>query len=507
MELLSALVALLASFCKSLPLLGLFLATFLLCLDFLKRRKSWNPSITGPPSRPFVGNLLQLDFTNPPKSFTQLSKKYGSIFRYQMGWSSILVVNGYEAVKDALVNKSEDTADRPIMPLFEEVGCTENVQGIVFARYGQGWKDMRRFSLSTLRNFGLGKKSLEERVIEEASFLCTAFELKEGHPFDPQTLVSHGVTNVISSLLFGNRFEYDDQKGKKLLQFFQESLKAGSGLILQMLNLAPLLMKISWLVQKAVKRQKDIFLFLRQILKDHRESFDPNVTRDFMDAFLLEIEKVKDDPSSNICEQNLLVTTLDLYGAGTDTLSTTLRWALLYMLLYPDVQRRVHEEIDSVIGRDRKPTMEDQSNMPYTNAVIYEIQRCADLIPLAVPHMTYRDTEIQGYFIPKGVTLFINLSSVVKDETAWERPHQFYPEHFLDADGKLVKPEAFMPFGAGRRVCLGEQLARMELFLFFTAFLQRFTFTIPAKQARPREDPLFSLMHVPHPYQICAELR
>ncbi|XP_069508834.1 cytochrome P450 2D17-like [Ambystoma mexicanum] len=505
MALLSAPGALLASCCSSLPLLGLFLVTFLLCLDFLKRRKGWSAALPGPPSRPFVGNLLQVDFDNLPKSFTQLSKKYGNIFRFQMGWKNFLVVNGYEAFKETTIN--EDTVDRPSLPLMNKLGLKKNCEGIILAKYGQAWKDMRRFSLSTLRNFGLGKKSLEERIGQEASCLCSAFESEEGNPFDPHFIMNNAVSNVICSIVFGDRFEYADEKFQRMLHLMDDALKRGAGLLPQVMNVIPVLVKIPWLLQKVIKPHLDLSHYIEEIIKEHQKTWDPEITRDFIDAFLFEIEKTKDNPSSNFNQGNLLFTTIDLFEAGTETTSTTLRWGLLYMLLYPDVQRRVQEEIDSVIGRDRKPTMQDQVNMPFTNAVIHETQRCGDIAPLAVPHVTCRDTEIQGYFIPKGVTIFPNLSTVLKDETIWQRPHQFHPEHFLDADGKFMTREAFMPFSAGRRVCLGEQLARMELFLFFTALLQRFTFSIPSKQARPSEDPVFTQTQAPHPYQICAQLR
>ncbi|MCP6508324.1 cytochrome P450, partial [Klebsiella pneumoniae] len=87
---------------------------------------------------------------------------------------------------------------------------------------------------------------------------------------------------------------------------------------------------------------------------------------------------------------------------------------------------------------------------------------------------------------------------------AWERPHRFHPEHFLDAQGRFVKPEAFMPFSVGRRACLGEPLARMELFLFFTCLLQRFSFSVPAGQPLPTDHGVFMFLFTPSPYQLCA---
>ncbi|KAL8221819.1 UNVERIFIED_CONTAM: hypothetical protein K2H54_074533 [Gekko kuhli] len=165
---------------------------------------------------------------------------------------------------------------------------------------------------------------------------------------------------------------------------------------------------------------------------------------------------------------------------------------------------QVHEEIEEVLGRDKTPMMEDQPNLPYTNAVIHEIQRCADIIPITFPYRTHQDVQIDKFDIPKETVIFNHLSSVLNDETMWEKPHQFYPEHFLDANGQFVKREAFLPFSAGRHACPGEQMAKMELFIFFTSLLQHFTFCIPENHPRPKEDRFFALTVTPAPFQICA---
>ncbi|NWV20648.1 CP2DH protein, partial [Origma solitaria] len=430
----------------------------------------------------------------------QLQKKFGNIFSLQNCWTNIVVLNGYKTVKEALVHKSEDFADRPYFPIYEQLGYGKNSEG----KYGHIWKEQRRFALSTLRNFGMGKKSLEERVVEEAGFLCSAVQSKEGKAFDMRVLLNNAVCNVICTIVFGDRFNYGDETFKKLSHTLSNSLNEETGFLPQLINVVPILMRIPGLAQKAFQGQKELMDFMDLFIDKHMKTWDPDYPRDLTDVFLNEMKKGKAAEEKGFHHNNLRMVAVDLFTAGSETTSTTLRWALLYMLLHPEIQSKVQAEIDKVIGRERAPTMEDQASMPYTSAVIHEVQRYGDIAPVAVPHMTYRDTKLQGFFIPKGTTVITNLSSVLKDETVWEKPNEFYPEHFLDANGQFVKPEAFLPFSAGRRACPGEQLAKMELFLFFTTLLQKFTFVLPEDQPRPREDAHFALTNSPHPYQLQA---
>ncbi|NXT77592.1 CP2DK protein, partial [Zapornia atra] len=447
----------------------------------------------------------------------QLHKKFGNVFNLQNCWTNLVVLNGYKTVKEALVHQSEDFADRPYFPVYEHLGyshksegkapdisCSSIIPGIVVARYGHVWKELRKFTFSTLRNFGMGKKSLEDRVIEEAGFLCSAINSEEGHPFDLRFLVNNAVCNVICTTIYGDRFNYGDETFKKLLRVFENSLNDEAGFLPQLLNVVPILLRIPGVPQKVFRGQKELMDFIDVLIHKHMETWNPAYTRDFTDAFLKEMEKGKVAEESGFNYNNLRLVTADLFIAGSETTSTTLRWAFLYMLLHPEIQSKVQAEIDKVIGRERSPAMKDQASMPYTSAVIHEVQRYGDIVPLTLPHMTYRDTKLQGFFIPKGTTIIANLSSVLKDEAVWEKPNEFYPEHFLDAKGQFVKPEAFLPFSAGRRACLGEQLARMELFIFFTTLLQKFTFVLPEDQPRPREDGHFTLTNAPHPYQLQA---
>ncbi|XP_070362887.1 cytochrome P450 2D14-like isoform X3 [Equus asinus] len=377
---------------ETLGLLAVAVAIFLLLVDLMHRRQRWAPRYPpGPMPLPGLGNLLQVDFQNPHCCFTRLRRRFGDVFSLQLAWTPVVVLNGLAAIREALVHRGEDTSDRPRVPVMEHLGFGPHAEGVIFAQRGHIWREQRRFSVSTLRNFGMGKKSLEQWVTEEASCLCAAFADQAGRPFSPNALLNKAVSNVIASLTFGRRFGYKDPCFLKILDLMEGFLKEASGFVPQ----------------------------------------------------------AEGNPESSFNDDNLRLVVSDLFFAGMVTTSTTLAWALLLMILHPDVQRRVQQEVDEVIGQVRRPEMGDQARMPFTMAVVHEVQRFGDIIPLGVPHMTSRDIEVQGFLIPRGTTLITNLSSVLKDETVWKKPFRFHPEHFLDAQGRFVKQEASMPFSAG----------------------------------------------------------
>ncbi|XP_015991285.2 cytochrome P450 2D14 [Rousettus aegyptiacus] len=485
------------------------MALFLLMVDLMHRRARWAARYPpGPMPLPGLGNLLQVNFRNMICSVNQLRRRFGDVFSLQLAWTPVVVVNGLTAVRQVLVHNNEDTADRPPMPIYNHLGFGPRSQGVILARYGHVWREQRRFSVSTMRNFGLGKKSLEQWVTEEATSLCDTFADQAGRPFSPKDLLNKATSNVIASLIFGCRFEYNDPRFLKMLNLVEDSLDEVAQFMREVLNAIPVLLHIPGLAAKVFPAQNALIALLKELAAEHRTAWDPaRPPQDLTEAFLDKMEEAKGNPESTFNNENLYLLVADLLSAGSATISITLAWALLLMILHPDVQRRVQQEIDEVIGQARRPEMGDQDRMPFTTAVIHEVQRFADIVPLGLPHMTSRDIEVQGFLIPKATTLIINLSSVLKDETVWKKPFCFHPEHFLDAQGRFVKQAAFLPFSAGRRACLGEPLARMELFLFFTCFLQRFSFSVPAGQPRPSDIGVSSFAVTPAPYELCATPR
>ncbi|XP_071079113.1 cytochrome P450 2B15-like [Haliotis cracherodii] len=182
---------------------------------------------------------------------------------------------------------------------------------------------------------------------------------------------------------------------------------------------------------------------------------------------------------------------------------------LLLMAAKPTVQRRVQEELDDVVGSGRRPSILDRGQLVYTAAVLHEINRFVALTPLSLPHLTTTDTNLGRYSINKNTVIFINLYSMSHDPEVWGGPHVFRPERFLDASGQINKflLEEFLPFSTGRRKCLGESLARNELFLLFTGILQKCSILQPPEVKEYSMDANNGLARQCLPYQVQVQLR
>ncbi|XP_077147730.1 cytochrome P450 2C23-like [Ranitomeya variabilis] len=479
----------------------LFAIVFLILVIVFNNKKNekYRNFPPGPTPLPIIGNMHMVNSTKPHKSFLEISKKYGTVFSLQLGQEKLVILTGYETVKDALMNYGEEFSGRPVSPI---VSVTSNGYGVLFS-HGENWKMMRKFTLSTLRDFGMGKRSIENKIMEECENLMQTFRSYAGKPFDNQFIMNTAVANIIVSILLDQRFEYDDPTALKLISLINENITIIETTMVKLFNSYPTL--ISWLPgshRRLGENFREMKRFITDTFTNQEREFDVNNQRSFIDAFLAKKQEGKPESKLYFNDENLSTLVADLFAAGMETTSTTLRWGLLLMMKYPEIQKKVQDEIKSVIG-SAQPKTEHRKQMPYMDAVIHEIQRFGDIVPVNLPHTTIRDMTFRGYFIPKGTVVIPLLHSVLKDGTCFEKPEKFYPEHFLDSEGNFKKNEAFIPFSLGKRSCAGENLAKTELFLFFTTLLQNFTFQAPPG-AELDLNPAAGFTNAPIPYEICA---
>ncbi|XP_064159539.1 cytochrome P450 2M1-like isoform X1 [Anguilla rostrata] len=456
--------------------IGLLLGLIVLVLFWKNMGKKSNTTRLppGPSPVPILGNIFQVDLKQPYKSYLMLSKKYGSVFTVWLGPKPVVVLPRFETLKEALLNQGEEFSGRASYPILLEI-----TKGFgVLASSGDRWRDLRRFSIMTLKNFGMGRRSIEERVQEEAGFLIKAFSEHGDSVFNPNNLLCNAVSNVICSIVFGQRFEYSDPQFKFLQQGLDGYFNFLSSSKGQLFNVFPKLGRcLPGPHHQIFKHMENIREYLKQEAQRRMKSLNIDSPQDFIEAFLVQMLEQGDKPGSEFHFDNLVGTIWSFFAAGTETTTAALRQALLLMMKYPHVQERVQKEIDQVVGSIRTPSLQDRQNMPYTDAVIHEVQRSMDLAPTSVPHKMMSDTEFKGYCIPQGTMVLPLLSSVLSDPKLWKNPDVFDPENFLNENGSFKKNDGFLAFGLGKRSCVGEGLAKVVLFLYFSTLLQRFTFT------------------------------
>uniref|UniRef100_A0A8C0EQY3 Cytochrome P450 subfamily 2 J19 n=1 Tax=Bubo bubo TaxID=30461 RepID=A0A8C0EQY3_BUBBB len=432
------------------------------------------------------------------RTLFQLTDQYGNIFSVQFGSLTFVVVDGYQMVREALVHQAKIFADRPNIPLLQEI-----FRGLISSN-GHIWRQQRKFASATLKSIAV---SFEEKVQEESQYLVEKIEEEKGQPFDPHYKINSAVSNIICSITFGNRFDYHDNRFQELLCSLAEMLLLIGSFWGQLYNAFPLVMR--WVpgpFRKIFRHWEKLQYFVKGVIAKHKEDLDQSKARDYIDCYLKEIEK--GHTNSYFHEGTLLCSTLDLFLTGTETTPTAIRWVYwepsehTYLICFLLSLEKVQLEINRVIGQSRQPMMADKENMPYTSTVLSEALRMGNVVPLGVPRMSTSNTTLAGFHLPKATTLMTSLTSIMFDKNAWETPDTFNPEHFLE-NGQYRRQEAFLPFSAGKQACPGEQLARTELFIFFTVLLQKFTFRAPVAAALTFTFTL-SLTRCPKPFQICV---
>ena len=328
--------------------------------------------------------------------------------------------------------------------------------------------------MTAVRKYLSDQQVVEERISEQAQRLLQYFEEQKGKDFDPAQILMESVANVICRVTFGKHFDSSHPDFQELLEL---NNRAFTDIELNtqvfMLDFFPTAKFFPFSAYKTEEQMADrMFQILRHQLKIQEDEFDPTGDIESLTGSLLK-ERIaagnevgEDDKDSLLSDDYIVNTMEDMFSAGYETTSTTLRWTIAYLVHHPQCQTEIQNQLDEVVGRERMPGLDDRPRLPLVQATIMEALRLGNVAEAALPHYTLKDTSLAGYRVPKDTVVLVNLMNVHLDPNCWGNPNSFSPRRHIDADGQLITNSGnFLPFSAGRRVCAGEALAKVRMAL------------------------------------------
>ncbi|XP_073938614.1 steroid 21-hydroxylase isoform X1 [Castor canadensis] len=534
----------------------LFLGLLLLLTLLAGTRLLWSRwrlrSLHLPPFAPGFLHHLQ---PNLPIYLLGIAQKLGPIYRLRFGLQDVVVLNSKRTIEEAMVRKWADFAGRPQTPSSKLV--SQHNQDLSLGDYSLLWKAHKKLTRSALL---LGIRDSTEPLVEQLTQeFCERMRAQAGTPMDIQKEFSFLTCSIICGLTFGDK---DDTLVHAVHNCVQDLMKAWGDWSIQILDMIPFLRFFPspgvWKLKRLIGNRDNL---VEQQLKRHKvgttqtrfswapvsdaaashhcwrvfpvvsssgtaapppspswvfspvpcplqESLVAGQWKDITDYMLQGVGQLRENEGpGQLLEGHVHMSVVDLFIGGTETTATTLSWAVAFLLHHPEIQRRLQEELDSELGpsaSDSQVTYKDHRRLPLLNATIAEVLRLRPVVPLGLPHRTTKPSSIFGYDIPENTVIIPNLQGANLDEMVWERPYEFWPDRFLEP-GKSPRG---LSFGCGARMCLGEPLARLEIFVVLARLLHTFTL-LPLEGALPslQPQPYYGVNLLMQPFQVRLQPR
>ncbi|XP_063699788.1 probable cytochrome P450 305a1 [Culicoides brevitarsis] len=470
----------------------------------LKRPKNYPP---GPQWLPIVGNTpyvrsLARKVGGQHLAFEELSKLHKSpVLGLKLGTDLVVVALTYPIVKE--VHNKEEFDGRPDN-FFLRLRTMGTRLGITCTD-GEHWAEHRNFVVRHLRQLGYGRQTMESHIQNQLNELLALIKDLNGAEIWPGKFLPPSVINVLWTFTTGSRISRNDKRLVRLLELLNRRSKVfdmSGGMLSQM----PWMRFIApeYTGYNLIKEfNNELHEFFMETIRSHQETYsEDKAGDDLIYAYIQEMKEREHDRDSTFTEVQLTMIILDIFIAGSQTTSITIDLALMMMVVRPDIQKKVFAEILNTIGQEKLPNIGDKTVLPYTEAFLFEVQRFFHIVPVSGPRRALRETTLGGYRIPKNTTILMGLRTVHMDKDYWGDPEVFRPERFLNGDGQLVKNERLMPFGQGRRRCLGDSLARACMFTFLVGILQKYEIVQAEGKDPPSMDLLPGITLSPKPYLV-----
>ncbi|CAD5221423.1 unnamed protein product [Bursaphelenchus okinawaensis] len=462
-------------------LLLLLLFIYYIANEFYLKRKNLPP---GPTPLPIIGNLLSLyNQTRWEHKFIEWKNKYGPIYTYWMGNLPFVSINDHKLAYKVFVKNGANFENRLDSKfILKYLGNEDKIKMPIEVPQKQ-----RKFAVSVFRQFGFGTRQIEENILTQIQFMFG--KINQGLSCGVEEVALHihtdlAVGSLISEIICGYKADCPANE-KRLLHIKEQTARVSSTSTNLWSNLIfsyPWVLNIPFVAnagREAASIYGEILDFMEEQVNLHLKQNDYTEdyeATDFVNAFLVEKkrqENLGNDVSEYTVEQ-LKSMCFNLWVAGQETTSLTITWAIAFILRHPEVQEKIHEELDSVHGSEKMITIGDKPLLSYCNAVVFEAIRCANLLGQNLTRVANDDIEIEGYLIKKGTVVFPQVSVILQDEKAFPEPQKFNPSRFLDENENLKNTSEFIPFSLGRRMCIGESLAKMELFLIIANLFNQY---------------------------------
>ncbi|PIA24833.1 hypothetical protein AQUCO_01200226v1 [Aquilegia coerulea] len=467
-----------------LSLLLIVITWWILKIRSRKEKASLPP---GPWGLPIIGNLPFLD-PQLHRYFDKLSIKYGPILKVQLGSKLAMVLNSPEIAKEVLKDHDANFADRdvPAAGFVASYGALD----IVYAPYGDHWRMMRKVCVRELLSPGRLKAlyTVRGREVQE---MVNKVHSKIGQSIDIGEHVFLGMFNILTSMMWGNTLEGVERVrvttnyrkvAKKLVALSAEA---------NISDLFPVLARFD--LQGKERRMKEILGWFDQIYEfvinkrrkmesqqDPESKHKDIENQDFLDVLLQLIDQGGQKTQLTITHIKALF--LDITLAGTKSTSSTVEWALTELLKQPEIMKRAQEELDQVVGLNNRVEEIHLSKLPYLDAIVKEVFRLYPTAALLIPRVPRESCIIGGYLIPRGSKIFVNVWAMQRDPKYWSDPLEFRPERFLNStndwnyDGNDFR---YLPFGSGRRICVGIPIAEKMVSYLLASLLHSFNWELP----------------------------
>lgn len=485
-------------------------AAVLILLLFFKLFKIQRNSPPGPFGLPVVGNMFQLG-DSPHVALSEMAKVYGSVFSIRLGWRKAVVLNSQDVVKEALSKRASHFSARP--PFHNFKISSNGGRSIAFGDSGPLHDRNKKLAIRALHAVFSDVNRFNTLAQQETERFCIALTEGSVEALDLTEHLRNLVINFAFRLVFGDNLKKDYSVSfQRLIQKSTDFVENNAAI-----NLLDFFPWLHFALQKQCKALKasikELMDFVGHVYSLQRhtnvDKAGVNVAATLDKIIEEEVliagkHDAKKGTNAALDEESMVTLLADVFGAGIETVSTSLTWALLFILSKPGLQHELQEELKREIGTDQLPTLEDRSKLPLLQATVLEVLRKATVIPLALPHYTTEDSTVAGYYIPKGTTVLVNLWAVNHDPKHFRHPDMFNPYRFLDEDGQvLVNLQAFsLPFSTGGRRCLGATLAKAELFMFLGCMLQRLNLQLIANNEVLNLDGTFGLTLKPYPFKV-----